>query len=101
MAQNGTKMILVLVFLLAGMLVAAQVQAAQAPASAAPASAEVSDWFHNPEPWLEMGADFRFREHGGYNWSGLNDDKLLNGKERCQFPFGEIPHSLVDKIQVR
>ena len=74
MAQNGTKMILVLVFLLAGLFVAAQVQAAETPAGAAPASAQESDWFHNPEPWLEQGADFRFREHYGYNWTGLNDD---------------------------
>ena len=23
-----------------------------------------------------MGADVRFREHYGYNWTGLNDDKV-------------------------
>lgn len=34
------------------------------------------DMFHNPAPWLEMGADFRFREHAGYNWTGLNSDKV-------------------------
>ena len=87
MAQNGTKMILVFVFLLAGLLVAAQVQAAETTASAAPAGVQASDWFHNPEPWLEMGADFRFREHGGYNWSGLNDDKTLGGKRDASFHF--------------
>ena len=74
MAQNGTKVILAFVFLLAGLLVAAQVQAAETPASASPAGVESSDWFHNPEPWLEMGADFRFREHAGYNWTGLDND---------------------------
>jgi hypothetical protein len=76
MAQNRTKMILGFVFLLAGLLVAAQVQAAQTTASTAPASVQASsdqsDWFHNPEPWLEQGMDFRFREHAGYNWFGLN-----------------------------
>jgi hypothetical protein len=80
MAQNGTKVILVFVFLLAGLLVAAQVQAAETAASAPPASVQASsdqsDWFHNPEPWFEQGADFRFREHYGYNWTGLNSDKL-------------------------
>jgi hypothetical protein len=30
------------------------------------------DMFHNPAPWLEMGADARFREHAGYNWIGLS-----------------------------
>ena len=78
MAQNGTKIVLVFVFLLAGLLVAAQVQAAQTPASTAPASVQASsdqsDWFHNPEPWLEQGMDFRFRENAGYNWYGLNSD---------------------------
>jgi len=74
MAQNVTKMILVFVLLLAGLLVAAQVQAAETTASAPPASVQASDWFHNPEPWLEMGADFRFREHYGYNWTALNED---------------------------
>ena len=78
MAQNRTKIVLVFVFLLAGLLVAAQVQAAQTPASTAPASVQASpdqsDWFHNPEPWFEQGADFRFREHGGYDWTKLNDD---------------------------
>ncbi|MGD0078921.1 MAG: hypothetical protein ABSB91_09910, partial [Sedimentisphaerales bacterium] len=26
--------------------------------------------------WLEMGADVRFREHYGYNWTALNSNKL-------------------------
>jgi hypothetical protein len=77
-----TKITVVLLLLLAGAFAAAQTQAAEssatAPAAAAPASAtpEASDWFHNPEPWLEQGADFRFREHYGYNWTGLNSDKF-------------------------
>ncbi len=76
MAQNGTKMILVFVFLLAGLLVAAQVQAARRPQPVRrrQASRRCSIAFHNPAPWLEMGADFRFREHYGYNWTALNDD---------------------------
>jgi hypothetical protein len=76
MAQNGTKMILVFVFLLAGMLAAAQVQAAETAAASASATPDTSDWFHNPEPWLEQGADFRFREHYGYNWTGLNSQAV-------------------------
>ncbi len=89
MAQNITRVILILVFVLAAVFAAAQVQAAQAPASASPAP-ETSDWFHNPEPWLEMGADFRFREHYGYNWTALNRDKIDNptlNNEDNQFHF--------------
>jgi hypothetical protein len=77
-----TKITVVLMLLLVGAFAAAQVQAAEssatAPAAAAPASAtpEVSDWFHNPEPWFSQGADFRFREHYGYNWTALNSNKL-------------------------
>ncbi|MGD0552514.1 MAG: alginate export family protein [Sedimentisphaerales bacterium] len=74
MAQNGTKVILASVFLLAGLLVAAQIQAAEPPAGASPTDVQATDWFHNPAPWLEQGADFRFREHYGYNWTALNDD---------------------------
>jgi hypothetical protein len=66
------------VFLLAGLLVAAQVQAAETPASTSPASVQASpdlnDSFHNPAPWLTMGADVRFREHYGENWTALNND---------------------------
>ena len=65
MAQNGTKVLFVVVFLLAGILAAAQVQAAETAAASATATPEVNDWFHNPEPWFEQGADFRFREHYG------------------------------------
>ena len=37
------------------------------------------DMFHNPAPWLEMGADFRFREHAGYNWTTLNSRNSTSG----------------------
>lgn len=87
MAQNGTKMILLFVFLLAGLLVAAQVQAAETTAAAAPVPPEAGDWFHNPEPWLEMGADFRFREHYGYNWTGLDESAQYDGKFNNAFHF--------------
>jgi len=80
MAQNRTKMVLGFVFLLAGLLVAAQVQAAETPAGTSPASAQPTDSFHNPAPWLEMGADFRFREHYGWNWTGLASDAQYDGK---------------------
>ena len=40
----------------------------------------LTDMFHNPTPWLEMGADARFREHAGYNWTGLDNDQVYNGK---------------------
>jgi hypothetical protein len=87
MAQNGAKIILVFVFLLAGLLVAAQVQAAETPASAPPASAQPTDWFHNPAPWLEMGADVRFREHYGWNWTGLDSSAQYDGKFNNAFHF--------------
>jgi len=32
------------------------------------------DWFHNPTPWLEMGADLRMRYTYGWNIDTLNDD---------------------------
>ncbi len=35
---------------------------------------EKLDWFHNPMPWLEMGADVRFRWVYGWNIDTLNDD---------------------------
>ncbi|MGA2093452.1 MAG: hypothetical protein ABSH16_08620 [Sedimentisphaerales bacterium] len=57
MAKNKTKITLALVVL---------------PTAAAP---EIGT-FHNPTDWLEMGADFRFREHYGYNWTALNSNKL-------------------------
>jgi hypothetical protein len=77
MAQNRTRVTLALVALLACLLVAG-VQAAQqpaaAPAGSSPAAPEIGT-FHNPTDWLEMGADLRFREHYGYNWTALNSDK--------------------------
>jgi hypothetical protein len=102
MAQKGTKIVLVFVFLLAGLLVAAQVQAAETPAaSTAPAgtatasttpatvppAASEPDWFHNPAPWLEQGADFRFREDYGYNWTTLNGE-LRTGPSTTRFTPG-------------
>jgi hypothetical protein len=84
MSQKATKITVVLLLLLAGAFIAAQAQAAGSPAAApaagtpaasAQAGPAASDWFHNPEPWLEMGADFRFREHYGYNWTALNSAK--------------------------
>ncbi|MGA2071005.1 MAG: hypothetical protein ABSG74_14240 [Candidatus Bathyarchaeia archaeon] len=87
MAQNLTKVIFVVVFLLAGILAAAQVQAAETAAASAPAASEVGDWFHNPEPWFEEGADFRFREHYGYNWKKLNSDLKYKGEFDDTFQF--------------
>ncbi len=37
------------------------------------------DMFHNPAPWLEMGADFRFRENAGYNWTTLKSSNNFSG----------------------
>ncbi len=46
------------------------------------------DMFHNPAPWLEMGADARFREHAGYNWTGLsNRDKAADGSSNHDWHF--------------
>ena len=91
MAQNRTIIVLVFVFLLAGLLVAAQVQAAETTASTSPASVQASsdmnDSFHHPAPWLEMGGDFRFREHGGYDWTKLNDDLKYKGDFDNTFHF--------------
>lgn len=95
MAQKRTKMILALGLLLAGMLaITAQAQAAEQPAAAAVAPApgqtqpSLQDPFHNPTDWLEMGADFRFREHYGFNWTALNDDKVdAKGNNDADFHF--------------
>jgi len=65
-------MILALVLLLTCPLLAAE--PAQPAAAAPQAAAPETDWFHNPAPWLDMGADLRFREHYGYNWTALDDD---------------------------
>jgi hypothetical protein len=64
-------------------LFAVSTQAAEQPATAAAqpaAAAPEIGTFHNPTDWLEMGADFRFREHYGYNWTALNSNKL-GGKD--------------------
>ena len=75
MTQKVTKITVVLLLLVAGAFVAAQqARAAEAVAPAAQQTPEVSDWFHNPEPWLEQGMDLRFREHYGYNWTTLNGE---------------------------
>jgi hypothetical protein len=66
----------------ATMLAAALVIAASAGVSlgAPDANAPKSEWdqfmdsFHNPAPWLQQGADFRFRIETGENWQTLNDD---------------------------
>ncbi len=65
----------------ATMLAAALVIAASGGVSlgAPDANAPKSEWdkmwdsFHNPAPWLQMGADFRFRTEYGENWESLND----------------------------
>ncbi|MGD0078438.1 MAG: hypothetical protein ABSB91_07420, partial [Sedimentisphaerales bacterium] len=83
MAKNKTKITLALVVLLAGLLVVSA-QAAQQPAAAPAGTSQVAaqpaaaapeiGTFHNPTDWLEMGADVRFREHYGYNWTALNSN---------------------------
>jgi hypothetical protein len=86
MAQNR-KLILALVLLMAGLFVAAQAQAAETTATTTstsqavtpPPAADQPDWFHNPEPWFTQGADFRFREHYGYNWERLDNDFKYKG----------------------
>lgn len=93
MAQKGTKIVLVFVFLLAGLLVAARAQAEETTASMLQASDQAADttagtseandqandWFHHPAPWLDQGGDFRFREHFGYNWKTLRNDQKVAG----------------------
>jgi hypothetical protein len=37
------------------------------------------DWFHNPTPWLEMGADLRVRYTYGWNLDTLNDHPWKTG----------------------
>jgi hypothetical protein len=91
MAQNRIKMILALVFLMAGLLVAAEQAPSGATAGASPAGGQAApsllDSFHNPAPWLEMGADFRFREHYGYNWTKLDNDVKYKGEFDNAFHF--------------
>ena len=49
---------------------------AATPDASSPKSAWDQFWstFHNPTPWLQMGADERFRIEYGQNWQTLNDD---------------------------
>jgi hypothetical protein len=101
-------MILVSVLLMAGLLVfASQAQAAQAGGTTAvtPAAAQKSpdlmDSFHNPAPWLEMGADFRFREHYGFNWTGLDRDKVdAAGKQDADFHWQRYRTRLWNKFKI-
>lgn len=44
------------------------------PAAGSSGLEEFRDWFHNPAPWLEMGADLRARWTYGWNLDTLNDD---------------------------
>jgi hypothetical protein len=104
MAQNGTKIVLVFVFLLAGLLVAAQVQAADTTASTSSASDQASpdplDWFHNPAPWLEQGGDFRFREDAGYNWKSFNPEPKVNGDDKSRWWWERYRTRLWDKFKL-
>lgn len=101
MAQNGTKVILAFVLLLAGLLVTAQVQAAETPASTSPASDQATDWFHNPAPWLEQGADFRFREHYGYNWTTFTGEaKDSKGHDSTRWEWERYRTRLWDKFKL-
>jgi hypothetical protein len=100
MAQNGTKIILGFVFLLAGLLVAAQVQAADTAASASPASDQATDWFHNPAPWLEQGGDFRFREDYGDNWKTLDTYAKYHDKDISHWDWQRYRTRLWDKFKL-
>jgi len=94
MARNRTKMNLAVLLLLVGLMSAAQAEektssaAAVAPPAATQTSPDLLDAFHHPADWLEMGADFRFREHYGYDWTALNSDKTdSKGNEDHKFHF--------------
>ena len=82
-----------MVLLLACLISAAQAEektssaAAVAPPAAAQASPDLLDAFHHPADWLEMGADFRFREHYGQNWTGLDNDAKYKGEFSNRFHF--------------
>jgi hypothetical protein len=54
-----------------GVSLGAQAEDANAPKTAWD---QFWDGFHNPAPWLQMGADFRFRIEYGENWQTLSDD---------------------------
>jgi hypothetical protein len=105
MAQR-TKIVLVFVFLLAGLFVAAQVQAAETPASTAPVAsippaADQPDWFHNPAPWLEQGGDFRFRTHYGYNWTSFTGEaKTKDGYDSTRWRWERYRTRLWDKFKL-
>jgi hypothetical protein len=103
MAQNGTKIVLGFVFLLAGLLVAAQVQAADTTSTSSAsdqASPDPLDWFHNPAPWLEQGGDFRFRENVGYNWKTLNNDLKSKGDDTSRWWWERYRTRLWDKFKL-
>jgi len=94
MTQKLTKLFLAMMLLL---MFASLAQAAPAPAPAGtaattppPATPEEPDLlynFHHPAPWLDMGADFRFRTHYGKNWTGLDDDARYKGEFANTFNF--------------
>jgi len=95
MSQNSSKIILVLALLLACPLFAAEPAQTAQPAGTAVAAKPAAeqplpsllDSFHNPAPWLDMGADFRFREHYGDNWTHLDDDRRSGGNNAARFHF--------------
>jgi hypothetical protein len=98
-------MILVLVLLLACPLFAAEqaqtAKPAEATAVAPPAAAPATDSFHNPAPWLEQGADFRFREHYGYNYGSLNSEATdLAGNDASRFHWERYRTRLWDKFKL-
>jgi hypothetical protein len=101
MSQKVTKTIVVLLLLVAGAFVVAQAQAAEAVAPAAQQTPEVSDWFHNPEPWLEQGMDLRFREHLGYNWTTLNGElRDAQGNNTSRWHWERYRARLWDKFKL-
>lgn len=93
MAKNRTMFTVVAVILLAGLIaITSQAMAADnapaATAGSAPAATQQTDPFHNPTDWLTMGADVRFREHYGYNWTALNENKTdAAGNDDHKFHF--------------
>jgi len=54
---------------------------AAAPEPAPEGTNSFLDTFHNPTPWLSMGADFRFRTEYGENWMTLNDHHIDHERE--------------------
>jgi hypothetical protein len=97
--------ILVVTLLLSGLAVGAEpaptAQSSGTPAVAPPPAAPEIGTFHNPTEWLEMGGDFRFREHYGYNWTALNrhlEDPL--GNDASQFHWQRIRSRLWMKFKL-